>query len=120
MDEKVQGAETADRVGGKTASFSRSFARIIGPNWETLPARWTLQKHATDPLPPQLAEMIGVAEELARPFEFLRVDFYLVDGKLYIGELTNYPGAGFEKFIPGSYANVIGAYWKRTPTGVAP
>jgi hypothetical protein len=97
--------------------FAHHTRNIYAPNWATLPARWTLQKHASDPLPPQLSEMVRVAEELARPFEFLRVDFYVVGGKLYIGELTNYPGAGFEKFIPGAYANVIGAYWSRRPTG---
>jgi len=93
--------------------FTHHTRNIYGPKWETLPARWTLQKHAPDPTPPQLAEMTAVAEELARPFEFLRIDYYIVDGKLYIGELTNYPGAGFEKFIPSTYADVIGAFWKR-------
>jgi hypothetical protein len=93
--------------------FGHHTRNIYGPNWEPLPARWTLRRHAPDPVPPQLAEMVAVAEELARPFEFLRTDYYLVGDKLYIGELTNYPGAGFEKFIPASYSNVIGAYWRR-------
>ena len=93
--------------------FGHHTRNIYGPNWEPLPARWTLHPHAPDPVPPQLAEMVAVAEELARPFEFLRTDYYLAGDKLYIGELTNYPGAGFEKFIPASYSNVIGAYWQR-------
>jgi len=93
--------------------FGHHTRNIYGPNWETLSPRWTLHKHAPDPVPQQLAEMVAVAEELARPFEFLRIDYYLVGDKLYIGELTNYPGAGFEKFIPASYSNVIGAFWKR-------
>jgi hypothetical protein len=96
------------------ARFSTHHTRnLYGPRWETFPARWTLENHALDPAPPCLAEMVTVAEELARPFEFLRVDYYVVDGHLYIGELTSYPGAGFEKFIPASYAHVMGAYWKR-------
>ncbi len=92
--------------------FSNHTRNIYDADWRTLPARWTLRKHAPDPRPACLEELVVVAETLARPFEFLRVDFYVVGGKLYIGELTNYPGAGFEKFIPRSYANVIGAFWK--------
>ena len=37
--EKIaQGAETAVRGAGRSASFSCNFAKIIGPNWDTLPA----------------------------------------------------------------------------------
>jgi TupA-like ATPgrasp len=88
---------------------------LYGPRWEVLPARLTLDRHQPDPEPPCLYEMRTVAEELARPFEFLRVDFYVMGSRLYIGELTNYPGAGFERFMPSAYADIMGAYWKRDP-----
>ena len=32
--------------------------------------------------------MIEYARILSKPFPYVRVDFYEVDGKLYIGELT--------------------------------
>ena len=38
--------------------------------------------------------MIAGAEALARDHDFLRVDFYEVDGRPLFGELTVYPGSG--------------------------
>lgn len=93
--------------------FGRPTRNLYAPDWTLIPARWSLENHPPDPCPPRLEEMIALAEEVARPFEFLRVDFYCVDGKIYIGELTNYPGGGFDKFIPGGYSDTMGAYWKR-------
>ena len=119
-DEAVPADYKAYVIGGRVRFFQVDRGRfanhtrnIYGPDWDTLPVRWTLHKHAPDPVPACLGEMTAIAEELARPFEFLRVDFYLIGAQVFIGELTNYPGAGFEKFIPGTYANVMGAYWKR-------
>jgi hypothetical protein len=36
-----------------------------------------------------------------------------VDSRVYVGELTNYPGAGFERFIPQSFAVELGGHWRR-------
>ena len=43
--------------------------------------------------------MISIAEKLAVPFPFVRVDFYDVDGHLYVGELTFYPGGGYNTYF---------------------
>lgn len=40
-------------------------------------------------------EMIGVAERLADGFKYLRVDLYNIANKIYVGELTPFPQAGF-------------------------
>jgi hypothetical protein len=93
--------------------FKHHTRNLYTPDWRLLPLRWTLENHPPEPPPAPLAEMVRLAEELARPFEFLRVDFYAIRSKVYVGELTNYPGAGFEKFIPGRYADIVGAWWKR-------
>jgi hypothetical protein len=93
--------------------FTHHTRNLYYPDWTLMPARWSLHGHPPDPAPPRLAEMVALAEHLARPFEFLRVDLFAVGSKIYVGELTNYPGAGFEKFIPGEYADIAGAYWKR-------
>lgn len=36
------------------------------------------------------------SRKLAKPFKFVRADFYLVDGYIYFGELTFTPGTGFD------------------------
>lgn len=46
----------------------------------------------------ELKKMISLAEKLAAPFPFVRVDFYDLDGKLYVGELTFYPGGGYNTY----------------------
>lgn len=43
------------------------------------------------PKPVNLSRMIECACILARPFPYVRVDFYEIEGKLYIGELTFTP-----------------------------
>jgi len=46
------------------------------------------------PKPSCLMEMIDVAEKLADGFSFARVDFYVVEGELYVGEITFFPEGG--------------------------
>lgn len=51
------------------------------------------------PKPQQFEEMLKCARELAKPFPFVRVDFYVIDEKIYIGELTFTPQGGFINYI---------------------
>lgn len=97
--------------------FGRHPRNLYDPQWRRLEARLTLPNHAPDPRPTRLDELIAIAHRLAEPFEFLRVDAYVVDERLYIGELTNYPGAGFERFMPHRYAVEFGALWSLRPGG---
>lgn len=48
-------------------------------------------------------EMIKVSKILAETFPFVRVDFYMLNNQLKIGELTFYPGNGTETFEPVSW-----------------
>lgn len=38
--------------------------------------------------------MILIAEKLAKPFPFVRVDLYEINGKIYISEMTFTPAKG--------------------------
>lgn len=49
-------------------------------------------------LPVNIEEMISIAEKLSEGFNFVRVDLYNVDGKIYFGEMTFYPASGFGIF----------------------
>lgn len=46
--------------------------------------------------PEGVDRLFDYAEKLSAPFPFVRVDFYLVDGKAYFGELTFTPAGGFD------------------------
>ena len=51
--------------------------------------------------PKNFDRMVEIAEKLSEPFPFVRVDFYeSAEGRLYVGELTFYPGGGYETFEP--------------------
>jgi hypothetical protein len=59
--------------------------------------------------PPKLLNhMISFAELLSAGIPFLRVDFYEVGGKIYFGEMTFFPAAGFGKFVPDEWDKKIG------------
>lgn len=65
---------------------------------------------STHKKPKNLSLMIEIAEKLSEDFPFVRVDLYNINGKIYFGELTFYPGNGFGVFKPDVYDSVIGSY----------
>lgn len=83
-------------------------------------AHWRPQpfgiRHPTgNPIPPPnaLEDMIAVAQAIARPFDFARIDMYCPsDGPPLFGEITFAPGAGRQPFLPdAAYDFVLGQYW---------
>ena len=44
--------------------------------------------------------MKAMAEKLSKNMDFLRVDFYSIEDRIYIGELTLCPGSGCIAFDP--------------------
>ncbi len=57
-------------------------------------------------------EMVDMARILSQDFDYIRVDLYNVDGKIYFGELTQTHGCGFEKFNPTCWDKKIGELWE--------
>lgn len=57
-------------------------------------------------------EMIRLSNKLSKGIPFVRVDFYEVNKKVYFGELTFFPGSGFEEFTPESYDYLLGSWIK--------
>ena len=58
--------------------------------------------------PKNYNKMIELSEKLSENIPFVRVDWYEINGKLYFGELTFFPGAGFEEFTPEEWDYKIG------------
>lgn len=54
------------------------------------------------PRPENLNEMILCANDIASKVQspFVRIDLYSIDGKIYFGEITFFPGSGMEFFCP--------------------
>ena len=73
---------------------------LFDVEWNSHP-EWlkeTVDNHIVDaiiPKPKCLDEMLRAVRTLAKPFPFVRVDFFVVNDKPYVGELTFTPGYGF-------------------------
>lgn len=75
----------------------------------------------TEPLttrlrPRSLSRMIEFARALSAPFEFVRVDFYDIDGHPVVGELTFTPARGLLRFSTAEWDRRIGSLWHFDPT----
>ena len=54
-------------------------------------------------------EMIALARKLSADFPFVRVDFFDTPDKLYLAELTFYPGGGATPYYPESFDEKMGS-----------
>ena len=56
-------------------------------------------------------KMLDVTKILASDFDYVRVDLYNLDGKIYFGELTFCDCSGFGKFTDEKWDYEFGNYW---------
>jgi TupA-like ATPgrasp len=81
-------------------------------NWRKQAVHYAASFDPGEVEPPQsLEKMIWAAERLAADFSFVRVDFYEIEGKPYLGELTFYPNSGQIPFKPPSVEQELGTLW---------
>ncbi|MBQ4473839.1 MAG: glycosyl transferase [Lachnospiraceae bacterium] len=93
-----------DRFNGKGLKVT-----FFDKDWE----RMTFERHypASSEVidkPEQYEEMCRLAEILSEGIPFVRVDFYDLDGKVLFGEMTFFPGGGFEEFTPEEWDRTLG------------
>lgn len=102
-----------DRFGDHKRSY-------FNKNWKLMPFTFCSKKdnkpvykiNKSIKKPGNLKEMIEIAEKLSKDFNYVRVDLYSVKNKIYFGEFTFTPGAGFECFFPGIYDKIYGSKLK--------
>ena len=58
--------------------------------------------------PGSLHEMLEIAKKLSKDIPFLGVDLYEINGKVYFGELTFFPGAGHADMCPKETERIWG------------
>lgn len=63
---------------------------------------------------PQFEDMKAMAATLSKDFPHVRVDFYLINGRIYFGEITFHHDGGFVPFQPESWNEVFGN-WIQLP-----
>ena len=62
--------------------------------------------------PMNFEQMNSIASQLSAGFDFVRIDLYNIDGKIYFGEFTLTPTAGELKLRPESWDLKLGEKWK--------
>lgn len=92
--------------------FTEHKKKLYSPNWQEMPFEFNYptDRERSFPRPERLDEMLALARKLSEGFPFLRTDFYIVNGKIYVGELTLYPASGFGKFNPESWDKTLGSW----------
>ena len=77
-----------------------------------LPIRWGKRKNTDYSIakPTNFEKMLAIATRLAALVDntFVRVDLYDIEGRIYFGEFTFYPGGGFDTFEPQEWDFTFG------------
>ena len=60
--------------------------------------------------------MADIAVKLSGAIPFCRIDLYEINGRIFFGEVTLYPGGGFERFEPEEWDATLGS-WLKLPVG---
>jgi hypothetical protein len=90
-------------------------AKKYNKNWEFLKFSYGIEvineEHEKIEIsrPINFDRMIFIAEDLAKMFAYIRVDFFEVDGTLYYGELTFHDSSGYDKINPFEWDEKLGA-----------
>ncbi len=84
---------------------------LYDQEWNLLPVSYQYRQGEPVKKPVKLDYMLNLAHRLSQPFDYIRVDLYEIDGKVYFGELTNYPESGDGKFDPVSFDFELGKKW---------
>jgi len=88
------------------------FTSFHDPDWHRIPWRGTNPPPLREPdRPPQLDNILAVAERVAAGFDHIRVDMYEWRGTARIGELTLYNASGLSEFTPDEAGALLGRWW---------
>jgi hypothetical protein len=101
--------------------FKSQTGTFLDAGWNRLPVRWRIMPAAEEPRPPELETMLEIAAALGADWDFIRVDLYAVDGAIWFGEYTPYPGSGLLRYRPRSFDLESGRHWRLpAPEAVRP
>ena len=93
--------------------YSGHMRTFYSPDWQKLDFfignEWKPHRYEKEvKRPDSLTDMMEIAHRLSDNFTFARVDMYDVGGKAIFGEVTFYPGGGWEKVLPEHWDEKLG------------
>lgn len=85
---------------------------LYSPAWEKLDMAQDpeLTSDFVCPKPDCLAEMLENSRKLAENIPMIRVDWYIINGRLYFGELTFFHGSGMDLFDDPQVERTVGSW----------
>ena len=87
---------------------------FFSDQWERLNMTRPYHPNPNCTKPENLQELLKFAKILSKGIPFVRTDFYIINGKVYFGELTFYPASGLSPFNPKKCDEELGN-WLRIP-----
>ena len=94
---------------GRQAAGAGSRWRLFDTDWR--PMSTAAKADDSHARPVSFARMVDLAETLGAGFDFVRVDCYDIAGEARFGEMSFYPGAGFDRFDPDALDLELGRLW---------
>ena len=87
---------------------------FYSPEWKLMDVKRPGHPNSTVPLekPELLEQMLELSRTLSTTVPFLRVDFYIINNRIYFGELTFFPASGMSKFEPEEWDYTFGNHLK--------
>ena len=84
--------------------------KLYSINWKELDFNFVypINKKVKINRPENLKKILELAKKIAKDHPFLRTDFYVINDKIYFGEITFFPEAGFGKFVPEKWDRKLG------------
>jgi hypothetical protein len=99
-------AATFDRQSGRKINFYDRDSNLLDLRLPDVPRKFYA------PPPPNLAQMISMAERLSDGIDFVRVDLYDIGDRVVFGEMTTNPGGLAERYDPQEWDATFGSYWR--------
>lgn len=81
---------------------------FFSDKWEKLDLKRPGHPNPNMEKPESLQEVLDFSALLSKDLPFVRTDFYIIDGKVYFGEITFYPASGLSPFYPEIYDRIFG------------
>jgi hypothetical protein len=101
--------------------FVRHERAFLDRHWNELPIRMRYPPIAGGvPKPWHLVEMLRIAELLGKDMDFVRVDLYDTESRIYFGEITTTPVNGCGQFEPQSMDVQLGKCWEQSAAQLDP
>ena len=103
---------TAKLIAVYSGRYTELKTNIYSTEWIMYPDVYFKGRHIDEkiPCPKVLPEMLMYAEKLSSSFTHARVDFYIVNDRIYFGELTFTTGAGFDHITPRVFDEEMGSW----------